>query len=141
MVLIQRILWTLEVFTCRHFGSRLFDYVSFFNAHALWVKRGFSELVSRSPGKGTGHVTCVLTVIKPTLSLSHDSKLPEGRTLSQSCLFLSHRLSRWLLHLCPGQVLCDGEMDPGLKVEDRGELTGGLPQDSLQKCFFFTKFP
>lgn len=99
----------------------------------LQIKRGCSQalLMSRSPGKGIRHVTCVLTAIKPTLSLRHDSKLLEGRTLSQS-----HWLAQQLVHLCPWQVLCDGEMDPGLKVEDRDGLTGGLSQDSCRSASF-----
>lgn len=44
VVLIQWVLWTLEVFTCKHFGSRPFGYVSILNTQALWVKRGFSEV-------------------------------------------------------------------------------------------------
>ena len=95
---IQWILWTHEIFTCKHFGSRLFGYLSLFNTEMLQVKGGFSQalLTSRSPGKGIRHVTCVLTVIKPTLSLRHDSKLLEGRTLSQS-----HWLAQKLVYLCP----------------------------------------
>lgn len=54
VVLIQWILWTLEVFTCKYFGSRLFDYVSFFNAHELWVKRVFLSWCTGLLEKGQG---------------------------------------------------------------------------------------
>lgn len=68
VVLLQWILWTLEIFTCKHFGSRLFGYLSFFNTWMLQMKRGCSQalLMSRPPGKGIRHVAHVLIVIKPT---------------------------------------------------------------------------
>lgn len=98
MVLIHWIIWTLEVFTCKHFGSRCFGYVRFFNIQEVQVEKCFLEPdgYPTSPGMGEGPAPGVLTVIVPASSPRHDPKLLEGGIRCWSCCLSSTRR----VHLC-----------------------------------------
>lgn len=123
------VIWTLEVFTCKHFGSRCFGYVRFFNIQEVQVEKCFLEPdgYPTSPGMGEGSAPGVLTVIVPAYITPGSWRVGPG--------------AGHAVRPPPGGCTCalTGPVcrrdASRLQVGGSGWLTGGLPGDRLQRCF------